>query len=177
METVFHRQVILIAEDSDDDYEITVYALKKAGNLSNAILRCENGQELLDHLNQWSHQSAHQTLAQSGAGLNPHTPTQEPTEATVETGNPGIILLDLNMPGIDGWTALREIKTTEALKHLPVVVLTTSDDEKDIQECYDLGADTYLQKPVSLPRFLDAIKRLKSYEVEIAIHQRPVTSS
>ncbi len=155
MEAGFHKQVILIAEDSDDDYEITVYALKRSGNLSNQILRCENGQELLDHLEQCV-----------------TTPSEQPG-----LQYPGIILLDLNMPGIDGWTALREIKSTETLKHIPVVVLTTSDDERDIKECYELGADTYLQKPVSLPGFLDAIKRLSNYEVEIAIRQRPVTSS
>ena len=148
MENGFKRQVIVIAEDSDDDYEITVYALKRSGNLSNRIVRCENGQELLDYLKETHGLSADPSAANETAG---------------------VILLDLNMPGIDGWTALKEIKSDQHLKKIPVIVLTTSDDERDIKECQAIGADTYLQKPVDLPGFLDAIKRLKDYEVEVAI--------
>ena len=82
---------------------------------------------------------------------------------------PGIILLDLNMPGLDGRQTLRTIKQNAVLKHIPVVVLTTSDDERDVQACYDLGANTYIQKPVDFDGLIAAIKQLKEYWFEIAL--------
>lgn len=139
-------QLILIAEDSEDDYEITVHALKKSGNLKNELFRCEDGQEVLDYLNKTG------------------------KYADIENWKlPGIILLDLNMPGVDGRAALREIKSDMKLKNIPIVVLTTSDDEIDIQACYKDGANTYIQKPVDLDGFFSAIKKLKDYWFEIAI--------
>ena len=146
MDKLEKNQLILITEDSDDDYEITLHALKKAGNLKNEIRRCENGQELLDYLN------------------------QEGEYADMPDWRlPGLILLDLNMPGVDGRAALARIKATPKLAHLPVIVLTTSDDERDIQDCYSRGANTYIQKPVNLDGFFNAIKRLTEYWFEIAI--------
>lgn len=82
---------------------------------------------------------------------------------------PGIILLDLNMPGIDGRKTLEIIKQHEVLKQIPVVILTTSDDERDIQACYKLGANTYIQKPVDFDGLIAAIRRLKEYWFEIAL--------
>ena len=82
---------------------------------------------------------------------------------------PGIILLDLNMPGMDGRKTLEIIKGSASLRHIPVVILTTSDDERDINTCYDLGANTYVQKPVDFDGLISAIKRLKQYWFEIAL--------
>jgi two-component system response regulator len=82
---------------------------------------------------------------------------------------PAIILLDLNMPGTDGRTALKEIKTDPKLKDIPVVVLTTSNDHIDIDACYEDGANTYIHKPVDLDGFFSAIKQLKEYWFEVAI--------
>ncbi|MEJ0060419.1 MAG: response regulator [Terricaulis sp.] len=82
---------------------------------------------------------------------------------------PGLILLDLNMPGIDGRKTLEIIKGTDTMKDIPVVVLTTSDDERDIKACYELGANTYIQKPVDFDGLISAIQRLKEYWFEIAI--------
>ncbi len=82
---------------------------------------------------------------------------------------PGLILLDLNMPGIDGRKTLQIIKCNEKLKSIPVVILTTSDDERDVQTCYDLGANTYIQKPVDFDGLIEAMKRLKGYWFEIAL--------
>ena len=82
---------------------------------------------------------------------------------------PGIILLDLNMPGIDGRKTLEIIKQRDALKQIPVVILTTSNDERDIEACYKLGANTYIQKPVDFDGLIAAIKRLKEYWFEIAL--------
>lgn len=87
-----------------------------------------------------------------------------------DTGpKPGIILLDLNMPGLDGRKTLEIIKKTESLKSIPVVVLTTSDDERDVRACYEFGANTYIQKPVDFDGLISAMKRLKEYWFEIAV--------
>jgi two-component system response regulator len=137
------QQTILIVEDSDDDYEATVRAFKKTGNLKNPLARVDNGQSALDFLNQ--------------QGEYDRAP------------RPGIVLLDLNMPGIDGRTVLSEIKSSEKFREIPVVVLTTSSDERDIEACYAEGANTYITKPVDLEGFFKAIERLKEYWFEIAI--------
>lgn len=82
---------------------------------------------------------------------------------------PGIILLDLNMPGLDGRKTLEIIKQQKALRKIPVVILTTSDDERDVAACYDLGANTYIQKPVDFDGLIRAIKQLKEYWFGIAL--------
>ncbi len=82
---------------------------------------------------------------------------------------PGLILLDLNMPGLDGRKTLDVIKRTEELRKIPVVILTTSDDDRDINACYALGANTYIQKPVNFDGLISAIQRLKEYWFEIAL--------
>ena len=80
-----------------------------------------------------------------------------------------LILLDLNMPGLDGRKTLQLIKQDGTLKRIPVIILTTSSDERDIQDCYQMGANTYVQKPVSFDGLIEAIKRLKAYWFEIAL--------
>jgi two-component system response regulator len=82
---------------------------------------------------------------------------------------PGLILLDLNMPGLDGRKTLEIIKQAPNLKKIPVVILTTSDDERDVKACYELGANTFIQKPVDFDGLISAIKRLKEYWFEIAL--------
>ncbi|KZN40915.1 response regulator [Pseudoalteromonas luteoviolacea] len=135
-------KLILIVEDSDDDYYATLRAFKKDGNLSNPLKRCEDGQEALEYLNEpWSEEHL----------------------------KPAIILLDLNLPGLDGRHVLKKIKQDRRFSNIPVVVLTTSDDEKDIAECYELGANTYIQKPVKLDSLFEAIQKLKDYWFQIAI--------
>jgi two-component system response regulator len=87
---------------------------------------------------------------------------------------PGLILLDLNMPGLDGRRVLAIIKGDNELRKIPVVVLTTSSDERDVEECYQLGANTYVQKPVDLDGLFAAIQRLKDYWFEIALLPREI---
>jgi len=87
---------------------------------------------------------------------------------------PGLILLDLNMPGIDGRKTLEIIKQDDSLKSIPVVILTTSDDERDVNTCYALGANTYIQKPVNFDSLLGAMKHLKDYWFEIALLPKDV---
>jgi two-component system, response regulator len=88
------------------------------------------------------------------------------------TEKPGLILLDLNMPGMDGRKTLEIIKQSQPIKDIPIVILTTSNDERDVTACYALGANTYIQKPVDLDGLIAAIKRLKEYWFEIAILPR-----
>jgi two-component system response regulator len=138
-------QPILLVEDSADDFEATSRAFKKV-NLLNPVVWCQSGQAALDYLKQ----------------------TGTHTEATGVT-SPGLILLDLNMPGLDGRKTLQAIKQDETLKRIPVIILTTSADERDIKACYQLGANTYVQKPVSFDGLIEAIQRLKSYWFEFAL--------
>ena len=77
---------------------------------------------------------------------------------------PGIILLDLNLPGTDGLEVLHEIKSNEKLKHIPTIILTTSVNIKDVNNCYYEGANSYVQKPIELTDFFTAIKNIKSYK-------------
>jgi two-component system response regulator len=138
-------QPILLVEDSADDYEATSRAFKKV-NLRNPVVWCQSGQAALDY------------LKQTGAH-------KEPNSVVL----PGLVLLDLNMPGLDGRKTLQLIKQDEALKRIPVIILTTSADERDIKACYQLGANTYVQKPVSFDGLIEAIQRLKTYWFEFAL--------
>jgi two-component system, response regulator len=82
---------------------------------------------------------------------------------------PGLIMLDLNMPGTDGRQMLKIIKSDRRLKAIPVVVFTTSADERDIETCYRFGANTYIQKPVDFDGLIEALKCLKGYWFETAV--------
>ena len=146
MNQIKRHQPILLVEDSEDDYKAMVRAFKKSGNLVNPIYRCRTGEEALDY------------IFQKGPYANPS-----------EAPRPGIILLDLNLPGTDGEEVLKTIKADENLKLIPVIIVTTSDDPIDIENCYRLGANTYVKKPLDLEQFFAAIKRLKHYWFELAI--------
>lgn len=138
-------QPILIVEDSPEDYEATVRALSTSG-LHNPLYHCSDGDDALDYL----HRRGEYTSAK-------------------DAPRPGIILLDLNLPGTDGREVLEEIKQDTELKKIPVVVLTTSTDERDIEACYACGANSYVQKPVNLDGFVKAIQRLKDYWFQIVV--------
>jgi CheY-like chemotaxis protein len=138
-------QSILLVEDNRDDYEATCRAFEKA-NLRNPIVWCKSGRDALDFLKR---EGAHED-----AGIG---------------SQPGLVLLDLNMPGMSGHRTLELIKQDAALKQIPVIILTTSADERDVEACYQAGANTYVQKPVSFEGLIEAIKRLKAYWFEIAL--------
>jgi CheY-like chemotaxis protein len=129
-------------EDSPEDFETTQRAFRRSG-LKNPILRCADGDEALDFLFQ--------------RGSHADSP------------RPGVILLDLNLPGTDGREVLSEIKANDDLKQIPVIVLTTSADERDVQACYQAGASSYIQKPVDVEGFMKAIERLNDYWFEVVI--------
>ena len=138
-------QTILIVEDNDDDFFATMRAFKKA-DLANPVRRCTNGDQALDYL-----------FRRGEFSDNGKAP------------RPGIVLLDLNLPGTDGRQVLRVVKADPDLKKIPVIILTTSRARQDIEKCYADGANSYIQKPVNLEGFVQAIVRLKEYWLEVAI--------
>jgi CheY-like chemotaxis protein len=143
--TVESQRPLLLVEDSPEDFEATTRALKKAG-LTRPIVRCHDGDECLDYLHRRGRYS------------------------DVETApRPILIMLDLNLPGTDGREVLTEIKTDCVLRSIPVIVLTTSTDERDIERCYQAGANGYITKPVDLAGFMRAIQRFKDFWFETVI--------
>ncbi len=145
MNNIKSNHWILVVEDSDTDYETTLRAFKNS-KMANPFKRCEDGEEALDY------------LYRRNGFSNPE-----------DSPRPEMILLDLNLPGTDGREVLQEIKADKILKRIPVIVLTTSSDEKDIEECYQAGANSYIPKPVDLQGFFKAIQRLKDFWFEVAL--------
>lgn len=135
--------VILMADDDADDRMMTREALA-ASHLVNDLRFVTDGEELMDYL-----------LCRGPFG----DPAQAP--------RPGLILLDLNMPRKDGREALAEIKSHPALRQIPVVVLTTSQAEDDILRTYDLGANSYVAKPVTFEGLVAVMKTLGQYWFDI----------
>lgn len=130
---------ILLVEDNAMDVVLTLDAFKEA-KLKNKINVARNGQEALDYL------FGHNKFADR-----------------VEFPIPNLILLDLKMPGIDGFEVLRQIKKTDGLKRIPVIILTSSKEEGDRTLSYDIGANSYLLKPVSFDGFIDVVKKIDDY--------------
>jgi CheY-like chemotaxis protein len=128
-----------MADDNPDDRILAAEALKEA-RLLNPLLFVENGEELLDFLH--------------------HRRKYAPP---AEVPRPGLILLDLNMPRKDGREVLREIKQDPSLKTIPVVVLTTSKDDEDVGRSYELGANSYIVKPVTFEALVDTLQTLDQY--------------
>lgn len=134
------KKIILLVEDTPDDELLTLRALKK-NNVANEVVVARDGAEALDYL--------FATGAYSG---------RDREEEELQ-----IILLDLKLPKVDGLEVLRRIRGDERTKRLPVVVLTSSKEERDIIESYDLGANSYIRKPVDFDRFTEAIRQLGLY--------------
>jgi CheY-like chemotaxis protein len=129
---------ILMADDDADDRLLTRDALVES-RLGNDLRFVEDGQELMDYL---KHQGRY---------------------AKQEAPRPGLILLDLNMPRKDGRQALQEIKADPDLRSIPVVVLTTSKAEEDVLRTYDLGANSFITKPVTFEGLVEIIRALGNY--------------
>lgn len=138
-----HSIVILMADDDADDRAMAREALEE-NRLANPLYFVEDGEALMDYLCRRGRYSA---------------PDVAPT--------PGLILLDLNMPKKDGREALAEIKAHPQLRHIPVVVLTTSKAEEDIFRSYDLGASSFITKPVTFESLVQYIKTLGDYWLEL----------
>lgn len=139
---------ILLVDDAPEDREATRRAFAKSG-VRNPVYECAGGDEALDFLHR------------RGRYRDPAT-----------SPRPGLILLDLNMPGTDGHEVLADLKSDADLKTIPVLVLSSSSDSVDIEQCYRAGANSYVVKPVDLARFLEAIQRLKDYWLEVVVLPR-----
>jgi len=126
---------ILIVEDDPNDVELTLTALADY-NLANEVVVTRDGQQALDYL---------------------HCREEFSTRPT---GNPAVMLLDLKLPKIGGLEVLQQVKSDERLKMIPVVVLTSSNEEKDMMRSYSLGVNAYVVKPVDFHEFVNAVKEL-----------------
>lgn len=134
-----NAKVILLVEDNPDDELLTLRALRKS-NILNDVVVVHDGAEALDYL--------------FGTGLYAERDTSVV---------PQIVLLDLRLPRVDGLEVLRRLRADERTQLLPVVVLTSSEEEKDIVESYRLGANSYIRKPVDFGQFTAAVQRLGLY--------------
>lgn len=134
--------LILMAEDDPDD-RLLIRAAFKQLRLPNELRHVPDGEELMDY------------LEQRGAYADPRT-----------SPSPGLILLDLNMPRKDGREALQEIRENPRLRGIPIVVLTTSKAEEDILASYDMGANSFIRKPVSFERLVQVVESVGQYWLE-----------
>ena len=139
-------KVVLLVEDNADDELLTIRAFKK-NNLRNDIVVARDGVEALDYL------------------------FREGSHAGRPPGMPEMVLLDLKLPRIDGLEVLRRIRADPRTSLLPVVVLTSSKQEEDLMKSYQLGANSYVRKPVEFEPFLEAVKNLGLYW--LVVNERP----
>lgn len=130
---------ILLIEDNPDDQKLTIRALKK-NKITNEIIVAEDGAEALEYL--------------FGTGQYADRNTQKP---------PALVLLDLKLPKVDGLSVLARLRADARTKTVPVVVLTSSKEEQDLVRSYELGANSYVQKPVDFLAFVEAARQLGVY--------------
>jgi CheY-like chemotaxis protein len=127
--------LIVLVEDDDGHANLVERNLKRVG-VVNGVLRLEDGQQALDFL------------------LDPTSPSFR------NTNHPILLLLDIKMPRVDGVEVLRQLKANPQTAPIPIIMLTTTDDPREIQRCYELGCSVYITKPVDYQAFVDAINRL-----------------
>jgi len=132
-------KTILLVEDNPDDEALTLRALKR-NNILNEVIVARDGAEALDYLFARGAHSGRDTSKQ-----------------------PEVILLDLKLPKVDGLEVLQQIKQDERIRRLVVVILTSSNEERDIIAGYDLGANSYIRKPVDFNQFMEAVRQLGLY--------------
>jgi two-component system response regulator len=133
------NRIILLVEDNPDDEALTLRALKK-NNISNQVILARDGAEALDYL----------------FGTGTHS-GRDPTLL------PQVVLLDLKLPKVDGLEVLRRLRANERTKLLPVVILTSSNEEQDLFKGYSSGANSYVRKPVDFNQFVEAVRQLGLY--------------
>ena len=139
---------ILLVEDDPDDAEMTIDAMRK-NNLANNLIHAVDGEEALDF------------LFGTGKFIGRNISLK-----------PRLILLDLKMPKVDGMEVLQKVKSDEATKKIPVVILTSSKEDPDVSRCYELGANGYIVKPVEFEGFMKAVSELGMYWM--LLNQAPV---
>ena len=136
-----YEHPILLVEDNPDDVLITKRAFSK-GKIKNKLYIVNNGIEALKFLNR--------------------------EEGYEDVPIPSLIMLDINMPMMNGFEVLREIKKQEKLRRIPIIMLTTSERDKDIDMAYSLGANNYIVKPVSFQKFIDVVVNVQEYWLQIS---------
>ena len=137
----FEQIEILLAEDNAADAEMTLRALRR-NNLANKVHWVKDGEEALDYV-----------LCRGGyAGRNPGS-------------TPKLVLLDIKMPKVDGIEVLRRLKADPATRAVPVVIMTSSNEERDVMESYQLGVNSYIVKPVQFEAFLEIVAKIGLYWV------------
>jgi two-component system, response regulator len=134
-----HEVEILLVEDNPNDAELTLRALRK-NNLANSVVHAKDGAEALDFI-----------FGTNGNG-----------DRAVEN-KPKVILLDLKLPKVDGIEVLARLKSDARTKTIPVVVMTSSREDSDLARCYDLGANSYIVKPVEFESFVRAVSEMGFY--------------
>jgi CheY-like chemotaxis protein len=144
VETARRPLTILLADDDEEDREMARDALADA-RLANEMKFAVDGQDLLDY------------LRRQGRWSGPE----------IDAPRPGLILLDLNMPRMDGREALAALKSDEALRQIPVIVLTTSKSDEDVFRTYDLGVNSFITKPVSFAGLVEVMRTWTRYWFEI----------
>lgn len=138
------KMTVLIAEDDDGHAELIREHLEDTG-MRNPMIRFKDGQEV------WNF------LSRSGAG--PHRQTKQSY----------LLLLDIQMPKMDGVEVLKRIKADETLRSMPVIMLTTTNDPREVEKCYGLGCNSYVSKPVEYSQFSEALKRLGLFIMVIQV--------
>lgn len=133
------KRVILLVEDNPDDVELTLRGLQK-NNVSNEVVVARDGAEALDYL--------------FGTGMY---------EGRDVDNQPTLVLLDLKLPRVSGLEVLKRIRGDERTKCMPVVILTSSKEDRDIMEGYSNGANSYVRKPVDFHEFSEAVRQLNLY--------------
>jgi two-component system response regulator len=135
---VNRTRVILLVEDNDDDVELTLRAFARSEVIYEMV------------------------VVRDGAAALEYLLRRAPGD-----GAPQIVLLDLKLPRLDGLEVLRRMRADERTRRLPVVILTSSDEEQDLAACYDLGANSFVRKPVDFARFVDAARQLGIYWLDV----------
>mgnify|MGYP000156229238 CR=1 FL=1 len=138
------QDYIILVDDNPDDAEATQRSMSK-NDFGYPVKWLASGEELISLL----------------------TSIADKDEGAVRL--PLFVLLDLNMPGLDGKNALRKLRLTKKLNLVPIIIFTTSNDPRDVNECYNLGANSFIQKPLSYTKLHNTVKALKEYWFDVAI--------
>lgn len=145
MESGYHnseRSYILLVEDDDDDIELARLALKR-GNIKTDVVVKSDGRKALEFLDEL------------------------PADDSSETPKPAVILLDIHMPEIDGFEVLKRIKRKRSTKNIPVIMLSSSEEEQDVARSYEYGANSYVSKPLNFDEYEDTVKKVGRYWLEL----------
>jgi CheY-like chemotaxis protein len=145
MEELYQSPNLLVVEDSDEDFTTLIRAINRASTQEITIHRCIDGDDAMDFLN---------LAGKYSSEVRP---------------SPNLIILDLNLPGTDGREVLASIKHAENLKTIPVVILSTSSNPKDIARCYRSGANSYIVKPMKFDKLRDSIRIMLDYWFKAAV--------